>query len=123
MKAVAVLGASKDRNKFGNKAVRAFRDCGFQVFPVHPTEVEIEGLPAYARVADIPVERLDMLSVYLPPALSLKVIPAIEATKVKELWLNPGAESPELIRVAEQAGFKVVAACSIVAVGKHPSHY
>lgn len=122
-KTVAILGASRDRAKFGNKAVRAFMDSGYEVYPVHPSEKEIEGQTAYARVEDIPVPQLDMVSVYLAPPLGMKVIASIPAAKTKELWLNPGAESDELIEMAEKRGFKVIAACSIVGIGKSPSQY
>jgi hypothetical protein len=43
-KTIAIIGASTDRNKFGNKAVRAFRQQGYQVFPVNPKEETVEGL-------------------------------------------------------------------------------
>src|SRR6185503_5270335 len=64
MKTVAVLGASADRNKFGNKAVRAFRAQGFSVYPVNPKETEIEGLPCFPSIAEVPV-RPQRVSVYL----------------------------------------------------------
>ena len=50
---VAVLGASQDRRKFGNKAVRAYRDCGLTVLPVNPREATIEGLAAYPNLEAI----------------------------------------------------------------------
>lgn len=71
MKTVAIIGASNDRAKFGNKAVRAFQQQGYQVFPVNPKEDEIEGLPAFKSIRDVPV-RPAMISVYLPPPVVLK---------------------------------------------------
>ena len=61
-KTVAVIGASADRRKFGNKAVRAFRAAGWRVFPVNPREADIEGLETFASVADI-AEPLDSGSI------------------------------------------------------------
>ncbi|MGH9657189.1 MAG: CoA-binding protein, partial [Bryobacteraceae bacterium] len=55
MKTVAVVGASSDRAKFGNKALRAFRAEGYTVIPINPNEREIEGLATYASVLDVPV--------------------------------------------------------------------
>jgi acyl-CoA synthetase (NDP forming) len=66
MKTVAIIGASNDRGKFGNKAVRAFVKQGFTVYPVHPSEAVVEGLPAYRTIADVPV-RPEQVSVYVPP--------------------------------------------------------
>jgi predicted CoA-binding protein len=122
MPTVAIVGASSDRSKFGNKAVRAFRDQGYTVYPVHPSATEIEGLKAYRSVTDIK-EPLDMVSVYLSPTIGLKVVEEIALNPPAELWLNPGAESPELIKKAEQLGLTVIAACSIVGIGKSPHHY
>jgi predicted CoA-binding protein len=120
MKTVAVLGASADRNKFGNKAVRAFRDQGFSVYPVNPKETEIEGLPCFASIADVPV-RPQKVSVYLPPPVVLKVLPGIAAKGCDELWLNPGTESKEVLAAAQKLGLNVVQACSILAVGVSPA--
>ncbi|MBV8199005.1 MAG: CoA-binding protein [Acidobacteria bacterium] len=76
MKTIAVLGASADRHKFGNKCVRAYRDAGYRVFPVNPAEREIEGLPVCRTLAEVPAP-IDRISVYLPPALTLSLLPAI----------------------------------------------
>ncbi len=118
-KTVAVIGASSDRAKFGNKAVRAFRLQGYTVYPVNPREPEIEGLPAYPSIRDIPA-RPHMVSVYLPPPVLLKLLPDIAARGCDELWLNPGAESDQVVTAAEQLGLNVIQACSIVAIGVSP---
>jgi len=116
---VAVIGASADRSKFGNKAVRAYATQGFTVFPVNPKEAEIEGLPAFQSIADVP-ERPNLISVYLPPPVLLKVLPAIAAKGCDEFWLNPGTESDEVLIEAERLGLNVIQACSIVGVGMSP---
>jgi predicted CoA-binding protein len=120
MKTVAVLGASANRSKFGNKAVRAFRAQGFSVYPVNPKETEIEGLPCFPSIAEVPV-RPQLVSVYLPPAVVLKALPAIAAKGCDELWLNPGTESDEVLAAAEKLGLNVIQACSIVGVGVSPA--
>ena len=119
-KTVAVLGASANRAKFGNKAVRAFARQGYHVFPVNPRETQIEGLPAFKSVAEMPV-RPEMISVYLPPPVLLKLLPEIAAKGCDELWLNPGAESPEVLAEAERLGLNVIQACSILGVGVSPA--
>ncbi len=119
---VAVIGASTDRRKFGNKAVRAYAEFGYRVFPVNPAEQIIEGLPAFASVAEIS-EPLDFISLYVPPAVGLKLLPAIAARKPRELWLNPGTESDELLEAAADLKLRTVVACSIVALGMSPSQF
>src|SRR5712691_8508958 len=120
MKTVAIIGASNNRQKFGNKAVRAFLSRGYQVFPVNPKEAAIEGLIAFKNVRDIPV-RPEMVSVYVPPEILLKVLPDIAARGCDELWLNPGTESAAVLAEAERLGLNVIRACSIVGVGISPA--
>jgi hypothetical protein len=117
---VAILGASTDRSKFGNKAVRAFLQQGYRVFPVNPKAREIEGLPAFASISNVPV-RPQMVSVYLPPAVLLPLLPEIAAKGCDELWLNPGSESDDVLAEARRLGLNVIQACSLVGLGVSPA--
>ena len=119
MKTIAIIGASANRSKFGNIAVRAFLKQGYTVFPVNPKGSQIEGLPVFKSIADLPV-RPNLISVYLPPPVLLKVLPAIAARGCDEFWLNPGTESDEVLAEAERLGLNVIQACSIVGVGLSP---
>jgi len=119
MKTIAIIGASNDRAKFGNKAVRAFQQQGYTVYPVNPKETAIEGVAAFRSIRDVPV-RPEMISVYLPPPILLRILPDIAARGCNELWLNPGTESDEVLAEAERLGLNVIQACSIVGVGVSP---
>ena len=118
---VAIIGASADRTKFGNKSVRAHLAQGYEVFPINPKGGEIEGLQAYVDIGDVPVDNLDRVSLYVPPAVGMSLIDAIAAKGCRELWLNPGSESDELAAKARELGFEPIIACSIVDVGMSPS--
>lgn len=120
MKSVAVIGASSNRDKFGNKAVRAFLKAGYRVFPVHPAQQVIEDLQCYKTIAQVP-ERPDLISVYVGPTTLLPILPDVAAKGCDELWLNPGTESPAVLNEANKLGLKVVQTCSILAVGFSPS--
>jgi uncharacterized protein len=117
---VAIVGASTNRDKFGNKAVRAYASQGYEVFPIHPQAATIEGHPAFAHLADVPVSHFDHVSLYLPPDVTLRILDDLTSKPIGELWLNPGAESDELIARLQQLGFNVVIACSILAVNVDP---
>jgi len=123
MKTIAVLGASTNRNKFGNKAVRAYEQQGYTVYPVNPKEELVEGIPAFRQIADVPV-RPNLISVYRPTLCrgSTKVLPDIAEKGCDELWLNPGTESDAVLAEAERLGLNVIQACSIVGVGVSPAH-
>ena len=119
---VAVIGASRDRRKYGNKAVRAYQESGFTVFPVHPTDAAIEGLKAYPNIGAIP-DPIDFVSIYVPPVVGLKLLPAIAEVAPKELWLNPGSESDDLIEAAADLRLRAIVACSIAALGMSPEDF
>jgi predicted CoA-binding protein len=119
MKTVAIIGASANRAKYGNKAVRAFLQQGYEVYPINPKAAEIEGLPAFKSITEIPV-RPQMVSVYVPPPVLLEILPEIAAKGCDELWLNPGAESDEVLAEAQKLGLNVIQACSIIGVGISP---
>jgi predicted CoA-binding protein len=111
---VAIIGASADPVKFGNKSVRAHLQQGYDVYPVNPRGGKIEGLTVYSSLADVPARRLNRISMYVPPAVGLAMIEEIKAKGCDEFWLNPGSESDELIVAARAAGLEPIVACSIV---------
>jgi uncharacterized protein len=118
-KIVAVIGASSNRRKFGNRAVRAFRHQGYTVIPINPHETEVEGLKAYPSVLDVPGP-IDMASVYVPPEVGEQVMEEIALKKIPEVWLNPGADGDAVIARARSLQITPIIACSIVAIGENP---
>lgn len=122
MLTVAILGASPDHQKYGNKSVRAHLRAGYRVFPVNPTEPEIEGLPAYAALADLP-EAVERISVYLPPPVTRRLLPEIAAAGAREVWFNPGAADRATLEQARELGIAVVDGCSIVDLGLSPGQF
>jgi hypothetical protein len=120
MKTVAIIGASNNREKYGNKAVRAYIKQGWQVYPVNPKESLIEGLEVYKRFLDIP-RVVDRVSMYVPSEIGLKIIRDVAKKKPEEFFLNPGSESEELIAKAKELGLNPIQACSIIAIGESPS--
>ena len=122
MKTVAVVGASSDRRKFGNKALRAFQAEGHRVIPINPNESQVEGLSTYASVLDVP-EPIDMATVYVPPDVGIGLLPEFEEKQIKEIWVNPGAEDDALIDEARRRKLNVIFACSIIGIGRRPSEF
>jgi predicted CoA-binding protein len=118
-KVVAVIGASRDRRKFGNRAVRAFLSEGCTVVPINPRETEIEGLKTYASVLDVPGP-IDMATMYVPPEVGERVIDDIAKKSISEVWLNPGSESDALIARAHDLHIRPTIACSIIGIGRDP---
>ncbi len=119
MSSIAIIGASANRQKFGNKCVRAYQKLGWQVFPVNPKAVEIEGVKCYASITELP-QRPDRVSVYLPPQVTMSIIPDLLQAQVKSLILNPGAESDELVKALRDNGINPQLVCSIRLEGIDP---
>jgi predicted CoA-binding protein len=117
---IAIIGASADRSKFGNRAVRAYARKGYDVYPIHPNALTIEGRQAYPSLLAVPLAELDRVSFYVPPEVGLRVLDDVAQKSVREVWLNPGAESPELAAKARALGLNVIVGCSIVDIGVDP---
>lgn len=122
MPVIAVIGASNDRRKYGNKAVRAFRQQGYTVVPVNPREPVVEGERAYARVTDYPGP-IDEATVYLPAAAGLDALDDLARKGIGRIWLNPGADDPAVVEKARRLGLEPIVACSILGVGESPGDF
>ena len=119
---IAVVGASRNRRKFGNKCVRAYQHAGWTVYPVNPSGGEIEGLPAYTRLADVPGE-LRRIAVYLPPPVAVQEMHHLADRGAREVIFNPGADTPEVLERAQELGVPARRACAIVDIGLSPAQF
>jgi predicted CoA-binding protein len=121
-KTVAVIGASSNRHKFGNKALRAFAKQGYTVLAINPNEQEVEGYRTYPSVLDVP-GHIDMATVYVPPDVGVRVVEELAKKGVGEVWLNPGADGDEVVDRARALGLNTIQACSIMSIGQSPWRY
>jgi len=119
MKTVAVIGASSNRAKFGNRALRAFERQGYTVIAINPNEAEVEGHKTYPSVLDVPGP-IDMATVYVPGHIGVKIMDDLAAKGVAEVWLNPGADDDPVLARAKALGLNVIVACSIMSIGESP---
>lgn len=119
---VAVVGASGQRHKFGNKALRAFQAQGYRVIPINPNERDVEGIPTYASVLDVPGP-IDLATVYVQPEVTMRLLDEFQQKGIPEIWVNPGAEDAAVIAEARQRRMNVVFACSIIGIGRSPSEF
>lgn len=115
-----VVGASSKPHKYGNKVLRCYLQNRHTVIPVNPVEKEIEGLACVASVSDLP-EQVGSISIITPPQVTEKVVDLAIAKGVKNLWMQPGAESQAAVATAEAAGLNVIAdgSCLLVVLGYH----
>src|SRR3989344_1239318 len=102
-RSIAIIGASNNRSKFSNKCVRAYQMLGWRVFPVNPKENAIEGLACFPSILQVP-QKPERVVVYLPPSVTLSIVNEFKDAGVKEVILNHGAESDELVAAFKKAG-------------------
>ena len=116
--AFGVVGASSKRHKYGNKVLRCYLQNGRRAIPVNPVEKEIEGEAVVASVADLP-DAVQSLSLITPPQVSEKVVEEAVARGIRNIWMQPGAESPEAIAYCRQQGVNLIAdgSCVLVVLG------
>ncbi|MBC8017648.1 MAG: CoA-binding protein [Verrucomicrobia bacterium] len=118
--AFGVAGASSNRQKFGNRVLRCYAQNGKRVIPVNPNETEIEGIACVASVDELPAD-VTSLSMITPPTVTEHLVPKAIAHGIKNIWMQPGAESPAAVALCREKGVNVIAdgSCLLVVLGYH----
>lgn len=116
--AFGVVGASSNPEKYGNKVLRCYLQNGRRAVPVNPTASSIEGQRCVASVQDLP-DQVTSISVITPPQVTEKVVEQAIARGIRNIWLQPGAESPAAVAACETAGINLIAdgSCLLVVMG------
>lgn len=116
--AFAVIGASADRQKYGNKVLRCYQQHGKRVVPVNPNETTIEGIPCVAVISDLPPDVVS-ISMITPPVVTARLVPLAIDRGIKNIWMQPGAEHPEAVALCRERGVNVIAdgSCVLVVMG------
>ena len=117
-KKFAVVGASADRSKYGNRVLRCYQMNGLEAVPVNPKEKKIEGVDCVASVSQL-ADDVESLSVITPPQVTEQVVEQAIAKGIKNIWMQPGAESQAAIARCEKNGINVIAdgSCLLVVLG------
>ncbi len=115
-----VVGASTNREKYGNKVVRVYQQDNRTVVPVNPRAETIEGESCVATVADLP-DRVKSISVITPPKITEQIVEQAIAKGIENIWMQPGAESKAAIANGLKNGLNVIAdgSCILVVLGYH----
>jgi predicted CoA-binding protein len=118
--AFGVAGASSNRQKYGNRVLRCYMQNGKRAVPVNPKESEIEGIACVTSVDQLPSD-VTSLSMITPPAVTELLVPMAIAHGIKNIWMQPGAESPAAVALCRESGVNVIAdgSCLLVVLGYH----
>ncbi len=120
-KTIVIIGASPKKERYSNKAIRAYKSQGWTVFAVNPKYAgqRIEGVLCHASVAELP-ETPKYAGLYVRPEIGIKIIPEIAKKGIKHVYVNPGTESPELLDLGKKLGLDMIVACAIRSIGLDP---
>ncbi len=112
---IAVIGATDNSSKYGHVIYRDLKQKGFTVYPVNPQRTSVDGDPAFPNVGDIP-GKPTIVNFVVPPSTTLNVLQQCLDLDLMNAWVQPGAESPEVIAFLQQNSFNYIAdACIMVA--------
>ena len=116
--AFGVVGASADPHKYGNKVLKVYQQKGLKAIPVNPKEQEIEGVACVASVLDLPPE-VQSISVITPPHVTEEVVELAARKGIRNIWMQPGAESDAAVAACKRHNIKVIAdgSCILVVLG------
>ncbi len=115
----AVVGASNDRAKYGNRIYLKLKHAGYRVYPVNRREHLIEGDAAYASLLDLP-EPPAVVNMVVPPHEAPSVVQQASEAGAQAIWFQPGAESARAIHWAREHGLDVVESCILVQLALRP---
>jgi predicted CoA-binding protein len=104
----AVVGASTDRNKFGNITFRELRSRGKDVYPVNPRASRVEGETCYPSLKALPGP-VDRVLIVVPPKQGEKVVKEAAEAGISNVWFQPGAESDAALAYCEAHGIEAIA--------------
>ncbi|KAI8143457.1 CoA-binding protein [Fennellomyces sp. T-0311] len=120
----AVVGASTDRSKYGNRVLRWYQANNLPVIPVNHKEASVESIPAIGNIDQLSDPRNAALSIITPPKVTLEVLKKAKELGIEKIWLQPGAEDKAVLDYANEAGLDIIAGgpCILVTGGSLLTH-
>lgn len=112
----AVIGASNKEERYSYKIIQQLVKNGNNVIPIAVKDTTIQGIKAYKSLLDYEGD-IDVVNFVVNPKIGLKVLDAVIEKGIKHIWLQPGSESDELVKKAEENGIDVTKACVLVVLG------
>lgn len=104
---IAIVGASDNREKYGNIIYRDLRDAGYKVIPVNPKADFVEGDKCYHTLSDVP-QKIDVIDTVVPPFVTEEIVKECKKLGIDKVWMQPGSESENAIIFCKENGINVV---------------
>ncbi|MDL1971830.1 MAG: CoA-binding protein [Deltaproteobacteria bacterium] len=103
----AVIGVSRDPEKYGYKVYKDLKKAGYTVYPINPKTESIDGDKCYNSLRELP-ERPDVVDIVVPPKITERIIKECKELGIKRVWMQPGSESEEAISFCKENNIEVV---------------
>lgn len=104
---IAVVGASRNRDKYGYRVYKDLKEKGFRVYPVNPNAREIDGDKCYGSLKDLP-EKPDVVNTVVPPEVTERIVRECRELGIDKVWMQPGSESDDAIEFCEENGIQTM---------------
>ncbi len=115
---IAVVGATDDLSKYGGRIYRNLKAKGYRVFAVNPSRDTVDGDPAYHSLSDLE-ETPSIVDIVVPPPVTLSVLRECEQLGLRNVWIQPGAESEEVLQFLRDGDFDYLAEGPCIMVETH----
>ena len=103
----AVIGVSRDPEKYGHKVYKDLKKAGYTVYPINPKAENVDGDKCYNSLRELP-ERPDVVDIVVPPKITERIIKECKELGIKRVWMQPGSESEEAISFCKENNIEVV---------------
>lgn len=103
----AVIGVSRDKNKYGSKVYLDLKNAGYKAYPINPNADKIFGDKCYSELKDLPIIP-DVVCTVVKPDITEEIVKDCKKLKIDKIWMQPGSESRKAIRFCEQNDIKVL---------------
>ncbi len=113
---IAVVGVSRNKEKYGYRVYKALKNAGYRVYPINPNADYIDNDKCFPSLSSLPV-KVDVVVTVVPPKVTQKVVEEMARLGLKKLWMQPGSESDEVIARAKALGIEFVAKMCFVVDG------
>lgn len=116
---IAVVGASRNPEKYGYKVYKDLKEAGYKVYPINPNASEVLGDKCYPNLETLPVKP-DVVNIVVPPNITEKIVKEVKKLSIKRVWMQPGSESEEAIKFCNENKIDVIyGACIMIERRKH----
>jgi predicted CoA-binding protein len=103
----AVVGASRDPEKYGHQVYRDLLNARYRVYCVNPNADEILENKCYPSLEVLPVKP-DVVNVVVPPEITEQLVKTCKRLGITKVWMQPGSESETAIKFCEENSIDVV---------------